>query len=52
MIKLHEAYEIVISTKIKLGTENIELQNSLGRVLAEDVFSDLNMPPFDKSAMD
>jgi len=35
-----------------LDTEVVALTESRGRVLAEDVFSDLNLPPFDKSAMD
>ena len=35
-----------------LGTEKVSLNNSLNRVLAENIYSDMNMPPFDKSAMD
>jgi molybdopterin molybdotransferase len=30
----------------------VDLNQALHRVLAEDVFSDMNMPPFNKSAMD
>ena len=52
MIKFEQAYETVMSFTEKIGAERITLENSLGRVLAEDVFSDINMPPFDKSAMD
>lgn len=52
MIKFEEAYKIVIGSNVNLQTEKIKFQNSLGRVLAEDIFSDINMPPFDKSAMD
>ena len=52
MIKFEDAYKIVINSEVKIKTETVELQSSLGRVLAEDVFSDINMPPFDKSAMD
>ena len=52
MIKFEQAYKIVMQTSVKIKTEEIALQNSLGRVLAADVFSDMNMPPFDKSAMD
>ena len=32
--------------------ESVELLDSLGRVLARDVFSDVDLPPFQKSAMD
>lgn len=34
------------------GTEEVPLFSSLNRTLAEDVRSDIDMPPFDKSAMD
>ena len=53
MIKFEEAYDIVInSANFHLPTERINFEDSLGRILAEDVKSDINMPPFDKSAMD
>ncbi len=35
-----------------METERIGFQDSLHRVLAEDVHSDVDMPPFDKAAMD
>lgn len=35
-----------------LGTEPVALEHALGRILAADVVSDMDMPPFDKSAMD
>ena len=34
------------------GIEQLHLENALGRVLAEDVFSAINVPGFDNSAMD
>ncbi len=34
------------------GRERVALSDSLGRILAEDIFSDMDMPPFDKSAVD
>jgi len=53
MIKFEEAFDIVLnSAKSTFDTERIEFTDSLGRILAEDVNSDINMPPFDKSAMD
>ena len=52
MIKFEEAYKIVSEAGIKLNTKKVTLNDSLGFVLAEDVKSDMNMPPFDKSAMD
>jgi len=53
MIKFEEAFEIVLqSVNDTIDTEHINYLDSLGRILAEDVNSDINMPPFDKSAMD
>ena len=36
----------------RLGQETINLQNALGRVLAEAITSPINVPPADNSAMD
>ena len=52
MITYEKAIEIVQSNIIQLGTERVELPKSINRVLREDIFSDMNMPPFNKSAMD
>lgn len=52
MISLEKAYGIVIQESFFLETEKIYLTDTLGRILAEDVKSDIEMPPFDKSAMD
>src|SRR3954469_19234373 len=35
-----------------LGPETVLLDEALGRVLAEDVYADMPVPPFDNSAMD
>lgn len=52
MIALEQAIELIHANQIPLETERVELNACLNRVLREDVFSDLNMPPFDKSAVD
>lgn len=52
MITQEEAFEIIEKSAFKLGTELIPFQSALGRVLAENVYSDMNMPPFIKSAVD
>ncbi len=52
MILLEEAYNIVMKSAFSTATENVDFNESLGRVLAEDVHSDINMPPFDKAAVD
>ena len=52
MITIEKAYNIVLNNAYTLETEKVEFIHSLGRILAEDVKSDIEMPPFDKSAMD
>ena len=52
MISVKKAISIIESKSIKLSKEKIDLPNSLGYSLAEDVISKINMPPFDQSAMD
>ncbi len=52
MIEFNDAYKIVLEAAKILGTENIPLNDALGRVLAKDILSDMPMPPFDKAAMD
>ena len=52
MILLEEAYKIVMDSVELMKTEKINFTNSLGLILANDIFSDIDMPPFDKSAMD
>lgn len=52
MVKFEEALEIVLATEIETGTEKVKLKKALGRILAQDIFSDIDMPPFNKSAMD
>ncbi|MFH1231067.1 MAG: molybdopterin molybdenumtransferase MoeA, partial [Planctomycetota bacterium] len=52
MISFEQALEIIHQNIPAPQSETISLSDSLGRVIAEDVFSDIDMPPFDKSAMD
>jgi molybdopterin molybdotransferase len=52
MISIEKAYDIVLQNAYILGTEQVSFTDSLGRILAEDVKSDIEMPPFDKSSMD
>jgi molybdopterin molybdotransferase len=52
MIHFSEAYDIVMNSVRDTGSEQVDLSGSLNRILAQDVVSDLDMPPFDKSAMD
>jgi len=52
VIPVEKALEIVLAHTPSLGAEEVVLTEALGRVLAEDVRSDVDMPPFDRSAMD
>lgn len=53
MISLDKAIGIVKQSVTMLqGDEQVALTESLGRVLAQDVTSDINMPPFRKTAVD
>lgn len=53
MITFQEAYSTVISKVFTTDkTENIPLSKCIGRLLAQDVISDINMPPFRKTAVD
>jgi molybdenum cofactor synthesis domain-containing protein len=52
MIPVSEAIAIVLSQSRALGTESVDLPNCLGRILAEDVVADSDLPPFDRAQMD
>lgn len=52
MITLEQALDIAFSKAKSMGTENIDFMQSSGRILAQNVFADADMPPFNKSAMD
>jgi molybdopterin molybdotransferase len=52
MIPVDQALEIVLGHTPVLPSEEVELARAVGRVLAEDVHADLDMPAFDRSAMD
>jgi molybdopterin molybdotransferase len=52
MITFEQATEIILSQSPTGLIEHIDFTDSLGRVLAQSIVSDMDMPPFDKSAMD
>lgn len=52
MIAFDQAYDIVKEAAVALETETVELADAAGRVLAANVFSDMDMPPFNKAAVD
>ena len=52
IITFEEAYEIVMNSAFTTGSEIIPFTDSLNRVIAADIFSDMDMPPFNKATVD
>ena len=52
MISVAEAIQIIRQQTQALPSEKVAIQFALGRVLAEDVVADTDLPPFDRSQMD
>ena len=52
MITFEKAYEIVMNSCFETGAELIPFRESLDRVLAEDIKSDTDLPPFNRSSVD
>ncbi|MEO8043119.1 MAG: gephyrin-like molybdotransferase Glp [Acidobacteriota bacterium] len=52
MISISKATSIIEREITTAGSEVVRLQDSVGRILAEDVLADTDMPPFDRSQMD
>jgi len=52
MITVAEAIEQILQTINPLGLERVNILDSLGRVLGEDITAGRNIPPKDNSAMD
>lgn len=52
MISVDTAIKIVADVIEPLPSRTVPFENSLGFCLAQDVQSDIDMPPFDRSAMD
>lgn len=52
MISFENALDIVNNAAKTIGTEEVNMLDSCGRIIAQNIISDINMPPFDKSAVD
>ena len=52
MIQISEALKIIERETPSLKVETINLNNSVGRIVAETVKADMDLPPFDRSQMD
>lgn len=51
-LKVSRAQHIIFESVKVLDTEQVLLEQSLGRVLAEDILANRDLPPYDVSAMD
>ena len=52
MIPVARALKIIDQNLYSLGSERIGLSDAVGRILAENVIADTDLPPFDRSQMD
>src|ERR687893_2310323 len=52
MLPVPEAIRIVVAQTRALPVEEVALGEARGRVLAEDVAADTDLPPFDRALMD
>ncbi len=52
MVPVNEAIKIVLLHTTTLEVESVSLSDALNRVLAEDIVTDCDLPPFDRAQMD
>lgn len=51
-LSVTDAQQCILESVKTLGAEPVRLEQSLGRVLADDVYANRDLPPYDVSAMD
>ncbi|ATL48913.1 molybdopterin molybdenumtransferase MoeA [Chitinophaga caeni] len=52
IITVQEAEKIILSNRQSYGTEVVHYENALGRVLAENITADRDLPPFNRATVD
>ena len=52
MISVHDAERTLAAHQIELPTEEVALDDAVGRVLRQQVAADRDLPPYDRVAMD
>jgi molybdopterin molybdotransferase len=52
LLPISDAINLILSNLKELGEEELPIEDAIGRVIACDIESKLEMPPFNKSAMD
>lgn len=52
MISIQQALKAITDHSIRMQPAKVKLEDALGMILSDDVYSLIDMPPFDQSAMD
>jgi molybdopterin molybdotransferase len=52
MLRIEDALEIMLGLTLEIEAEELQLDQSLGRVLRESARADLDLPPFNRARMD
>jgi molybdopterin molybdotransferase len=52
MVSVAEAEEIILSQLFKPSSKTVSLEESIGKILAENIIADRDLPPFDRATMD
>ncbi|MDH5508374.1 MAG: molybdopterin molybdotransferase MoeA, partial [Anaerolineae bacterium] len=52
MLSVEEAREKILGKTLTTPTERVPIHEALGRILSEDIVSDMDSPPFSNSSMD
>lgn len=52
LVTINDAKRIIESLHIRAGISEVNIQYAAGLILAEDVFSEVDVPPFDRASMD
>ncbi len=52
MLEIEQARDVVLENVVKIDSEVVDITSSLNRILACDIYSDIDLPTFSNSAMD
>ncbi len=52
MISVNKAEQLILDQLRSYGTEAVSIDAAVGRILAENIYADRDMPPFDRVTMD
>ncbi len=54
LISVEEALKTILeyASKVKIDSDKINIEDSNGRILAEDIYANIDLPPFDRSTVD